>query len=90
MPVPARQSRCRIGAVIEPLNRPEKCLDGVLKQSALHLSPDVTQRDSHSENRCFVRRLSGLCRTSVELKYMGREGFEPPYPFGDRFTVCCL
>jgi len=26
----------------------------------------------------------------VELKYMGREGFEPPYPFGDRFTVCCL
>jgi hypothetical protein len=64
---PVRQSRCRIGAVIEPLNRHFNGQLSVLKESAARRPPRAKKAYSYYENRPFAHHLSGEYLTSVAL-----------------------
>ncbi len=56
----------------------------VKHRSAFRILSEAEQSASSTAIKCFPRQLK-----PSEKNIVGREGFEPPKPEGDRFTVCC-
>ncbi len=55
----------------------------------IFLISDYPVKKEYSERLLTPLIKSNQYSESIILIFVGREGFEPPKPEGDRFTVCC-